>query len=196
MELEKESLTLPPQESQRSSNGETCPKRKKVRSVMRINPPPSPKPKRPFATEDLSALIALALRILKLSTPTVDLSCQEEGDPDLAGDEEILSRSRGAGSIFSFPKIFIQGMRDEWEEPIHPRFHVAQAKKHYALPASTDNVLCIPVVDTPMANMVSGLDLPKEGHLRRLQTTGAMQPFIELMRLVPCLLRFQLLHPF
>lgn len=52
-----------------------------------------------------------------------------------------MSKSREVGSVFPFPKIFIQKLKNEWEEPIHSRFHVAQTKKCCAFPASADKTV-------------------------------------------------------
>lgn len=52
---------------------------------------------------------------------------QEEGCPDSEGDKEVMSRSRKAGSLHPFPKMFDQELIDEWEELIHSKLQVAQS---------------------------------------------------------------------
>lgn len=147
------------------------------------------KPSRLFANEDLPSLFAPVLKILKLSTPTMGLPHQEEGDPDSEGDEEVMSRAREPGFVFPFPRIFVQ----EWEEPFTPSSRwlrprrtmpsQLQQTKYYIFQWQTVLWLIWHLIQT----------FPWRGEecLKRLWTTGATQPFAEPMRPVHSLSRLQ-----
>ncbi|XP_053168699.1 uncharacterized protein LOC128352279 [Hemicordylus capensis] len=120
---------------------------------------PSDKPTtaRLFSIAEFEILLAKVKRAIK------DVS-KEDGTQAVQGlDQEVFPSTSSTPAKVPFPSLFREVMLAEWATPVSSKPVFQIPKKLYTLPSDVMDLLAFPVVDAPVAQLVSGSLVNREG---------------------------------
>ncbi|XP_053154764.1 uncharacterized protein LOC128346006 [Hemicordylus capensis] len=120
------------------------------------NLPEKPNTVRLFPAAEFELLLTKVKRAIKDVTTTVD-------NPQVSAlNQEVFPSTLVSAATVPFPSLFKEVMLAEWGVPVAHKPAISFPKKLYSLPPDMF-LLAVPVVDAPVAQLVSGALLNKEG---------------------------------